>query len=62
MEDAIALFIDVYKQHHSVDICIAELKRKGFTQVDTIKVLMVVAKVSIVRADEIVRNSMVWSD
>ncbi len=61
MDDALALFIQVYKQHRDVEICIAELKRKGYSQLDTIKVLMHVPGISVVKADEIVRKSVVWS-
>ena len=62
MEDALALFSEMYKLHHSIEICIAELKRKGFTQVDTIKVLMEVISVNVVQADEIVHNSVAWTN
>jgi hypothetical protein len=62
MEEATALFRRAYEQHHDIQICIAELKRKGFTQTDTIKVIMEVSSISLVEADEIVRNSLAWKD
>lgn len=61
MEEALDLFKKVYKQHLSVELCIAELKRKGVSQVTTTKVIMNVLKLSAVEADELVHNSIVWS-
>jgi len=62
MDNALALFIQVYKQHRDIEICIAELKRKGFSQLDTIRVLMQLPRISVVQADEIVRQSIAWRD
>ncbi|AUD04814.1 hypothetical protein CWM47_25025 [Spirosoma pollinicola] len=62
MEEAIALFKKVYQQNGSTEVCIAELKRMGFTQMDTIRVLMEVSSLSVVEADEIVHKSLAWSN
>lgn len=61
-EEATVLFRQVYEQRHNIQICIAELKRKGFTQLDTIKALIEVFAISLVEADEVVCNSLVWKD
>jgi hypothetical protein len=60
MDEALTLFRQVYYQHRSIEKGIAELKRKGFTQMDTIRVLMEVSAISVVEADEIVCNSAAW--
>jgi len=62
MEEAIPLFIHVYNQHYSIEICIAELKRKGFSQMETVRVLMEVLAIDFVKADEVVRSSLAWSN
>jgi hypothetical protein len=62
MEEATSLFRGVYKQYHDIQICTAELKRRGFTQMDTIKVLMEVSAISLVEADKVVRDSLAWKD
>lgn len=61
MKDAFTLFKEVYDQHHDVEKGIAELKRKGFGQMDTVKVLMQALSIDIVRADELVRDSLAWT-
>ncbi|GAB4019288.1 hypothetical protein [Spirosoma koreense] len=62
MENALALFRQVYEQHRDIQICIAELKRVGFSQIETIKVLMEVLTIDVVKADEMVRSSIAWSN
>ncbi|RZK64258.1 MAG: hypothetical protein EOO85_29995 [Pedobacter sp.] len=62
MEQPLSLFKQVYEQHHNVEIGIAELKRKGFGQMDTIKALMEALAISVIQADEMVYNSLAWSD
>jgi hypothetical protein len=62
MEEAIALFWQVFKQTDSMEICIAELKRKGFSQLETIKILMEVSAISLVEAEKLVLNSLAWSN
>lgn len=62
MDEALTLFRQAYYQHFSLEEGIAELKRKGFTQMDTIKVLMEVKAISIIEADEIVCNSVAWKN
>jgi hypothetical protein len=57
MDEALTLFRRAYYQHFSLEDGIAELKRKGFTQMDTIKVLMEMRAISIIEANEIVYNS-----
>jgi hypothetical protein len=61
MEEALALFKQLYKQHHDVEVCIAELKRKGFSQIETVRVLTKVSAISDTKADEVVRDSLAWS-
>jgi len=60
MEEASNLFNQVYDQYHDIEICIAELKRKGFSQIITIKVLVEVGSISIIDADKLVSASLVW--
>lgn len=60
-DSVLVLFNQVYLEHHSLEICIAELKRKGFTQMATIRVLMEALAISAVEADELVLNSVVWA-
>jgi hypothetical protein len=62
MGEALTLFRQVYYQHHSVEEGIVELKRKGFSQMDTVRVLMEINAISVVEADEIVCNSAAWKD
>ncbi|QDK80813.1 hypothetical protein EXU85_20260 [Spirosoma sp. KCTC 42546] len=62
MEKDVTLFWQVYKQTASIETCIAELKRKGFSQLATIKVLLVVSAISLVDADKLVSNSLAWSN
>jgi hypothetical protein len=62
MDEALTLFRQVYYQHHSIEKGIAELKRKGFSQMDTVRVLMEIKAISVVEADEIVCNSATWKD
>jgi len=62
MEGAVELFRQVYEQHHRVEVGIAELKRKGFTQLQTVSVLMEVLAITLVEADKLVRNSLTWHD
>lgn len=61
MDEALALFKETYIQTQSIEICIAELKRKGFNRNDTIKVLMMVSKINVIDADKRVMNSLAWS-
>jgi len=61
MEKALSLFRRLYEQHQDVELCMVELKRKGFSQMDTIKVLMSVSAMSLVKADEVVRDSLTWN-
>lgn len=61
MDSALLLFNQVYLEHHSLEICIAELKRNGFTRMDTIRVLMEALAISAVEADELVLNSVLWA-
>lgn len=62
MEEASSIFREVYHQHHNIELCIAELKRKGFSQLDAMKVLVEVAGFNIVDADKVVRNSISWTN
>jgi hypothetical protein len=62
MKEALTLFRQVYYQHRSVEEGIAELKLKGFSQMDTIRVLMIIRAISIVKADEIVCDSAAWNN
>jgi len=62
MEKSLLLFKKVYQQHRSIEIGIAELKRKGFSRMDTVRALMEVLRVSVVQADEMVHNSLAWSN
>ena len=61
MEKAISLFRAVILKTHSIEIAIAELKRKGYSQNDTIYVLMQVLKINVADADRWVRNSFIWN-
>jgi hypothetical protein len=61
MNEPLSLFIQVYKQHHNVELCIAELKRKGFSKHETVKVLLQVTDISSSQAEELVRCSLAWS-
>jgi hypothetical protein len=61
MEEASSLFRELYNQHYSIEICIAELKRKGFNQLDTVKALVEVAAFNIVDADKVVCTSITWT-
>lgn len=60
MEQSLNLFKQIYHQYHDIEICIAELKRKGFSQMDTVKVLMEIGKISILEADRVVSSSRAW--
>ena len=62
MEEALSLFKQVYEQHHSIEVGIAELKRNGFSQTDTIKVLMEALSISITQADKLVYYSLAWNN
>lgn len=62
MERAVTVFIQVVNHTQSLEIGIAELKRKGYSQNDTIKVMMQVLGMNIVEADQRVRESLVWND
>ena len=62
MEEALYLFRRVLDQHQSVELGVAELKREGFSQLQTIRVLMEALSVSVVEADELVYHSVAWSD
>jgi hypothetical protein len=61
MKEGSNLFRQLYHQHHDIEICIAELKRKGFSQLDTIRVLEEVAAISITDSDKVVRASLAWT-
>ncbi|SFE89128.1 hypothetical protein [Spirosoma endophyticum] len=60
MQNAHALFKRVYQESASIEICIAELKRYGYSYLETIRVLMDVAAIDLVRADYLVMNSVAW--
>ena len=60
MEEALALFRKVYQQHRSIETCIAELKRKGFSQMTAVRVIMEVCVLDAVEADELVYDSVTW--
>lgn len=62
MEASATLFKTVYVDNQDVEICIAELKRKGFTQNDTIRAMMEVLGVDATIADQQVRDSLAWQD
>ena len=58
---SLILFRQVYQQHTSIDVCIAELRRRGFTQMDTVRALMECKGIAVVKADEMVATSLTWS-
>ncbi|GAB4023427.1 hypothetical protein GCM10028808_73860 [Spirosoma migulaei] len=62
MQDAQSVFKQVYLETNSIEMGIAELKRHGFSQNDTIQVLMHVLNMTVVEADKRVMNSLVWSN
>ncbi len=62
MKDANTLLREVYLNSESVEICIAELKRKGFTKNETIYALMDILELDVAVADRFVENSLVWND
>lgn len=62
MEGAIELFRQVYEQHYNIEVGIAELKRKGYTQTETVETLMEVFAISLVESDKLVQNSLTWQD
>ncbi|MCU0438709.1 MAG: hypothetical protein MUC49_12430 [Raineya sp.] len=57
------LFIQNYKgSNKTIEQTLLILKKEGASQMDSLKVLMKVLKLSIQKADEIVLNSKVWID
>lgn len=62
MKDAIIVFRQVYLNTQSYEACVAELKRKGFSRNDTIKVIMEVLKVNVVVADKFILDSLMWNE
>lgn len=60
MEAAAQLFKAVYFNTQDVEVCIAELKRKGFTQNDTIRAMVEVLEVDAALAGQWVKESLAW--
>ncbi len=62
MENATSVFEKEYQNSQSIEIGIAELRRKGFSQINAIIVLIEVFKVNVVEADKLLLNSLAWSN
>ncbi|MFD1145303.1 hypothetical protein ACFQ4C_29505 [Larkinella insperata] len=60
MQEAVGLLSKMYTKYQDVEVCIAELKRKGFDRQQTIYALMEVLKVNVVVADNWVLHSIAW--
>ncbi|GAB4043108.1 hypothetical protein [Spirosoma litoris] len=60
--DSIATFLNAFESEKDIEAGLLSLKNKGFSQVDSIKVLMRVLNVSLSEADKIVLNSTTWKD
>lgn len=59
---AVTLFKKVYQQTGgSTESAILELQRGGYTQVDTVRVLMDVFEVTRAYAEQVVANSIAWN-
>ncbi|WP_381508219.1 hypothetical protein [Spirosoma flavum] len=61
MVDAVGTFKREYMNSFSLEEGMLELKRKGFTEMDAIKVMMQLLHIDLVEADRVVRESDIWT-
>ena len=61
-EVAVRAFCQIYVFNGGINACIAELKQRGFSQLDIINAIIIVLDYTVVDAERIVKEHPVWQD